>query len=93
MIRSIRDKRVQQILDGKLPKRFPSDLLRAAQAKLVMLDAAQTLNTLRAPPSNRLEALRGDRAGQCSIRINRQWRLCFRWQDGDAHDVEVVDYH
>ena len=75
------------------PKRFPPDLLRAVRNKLVMLDAAVTLDALRVPPSNRLEALAGDRKGQYSIRINRQWRICFRWQDGDALDVEIVDYH
>lgn len=61
--------------------------------KLVLLDAADTLLDLVSPPGNRLEKLRGDRAGQYSIRINDQWRVCFRWQGGDAHDVEIVDYH
>jgi proteic killer suppression protein len=61
--------------------------------KLVVLDAVETLADLRSPPGNRLEKLRGDRAGQHSIRINDQWRICFRWHDADAHDVEVVDYH
>jgi proteic killer suppression protein len=66
---------------------------RAALRKLVMLHAAQQLQDLRVPPGNRLEALAGDRAGQHSIRINDQWRVCFRWDGRDAHDVEIVDYH
>jgi len=61
--------------------------------KLLLLDGAETLTDLQSPPGNRLEKLRGDRAGQHSIRINDQWRICFRWRDGDAHDVEIVDYH
>ena len=61
--------------------------------KLVVVDAAEALDDLRVPPGNRLEKLRGERAGQHSIRINDQWRICFRWQDGDAHEVEIVDYH
>ena len=61
--------------------------------KLVAVDAAEAIEDLRVPPGNRLEKLKGSRAGQHSIRINDQWRICFRWQDGDAHDVEVVDYH
>lgn len=61
--------------------------------KLVQLEAAERLDELRVPPGNRLEKLRGDRAGQHSIRVNDQWRVCFRWRDGDAYDVEIVDYH
>jgi len=66
---------------------------RAAVIKLKMLNAASALETLRVPPSNQLEALHGDRAGQHSIRINRQWRICFKWQGSDAYDIEIVDYH
>jgi len=66
---------------------------RVALRKLRMLDAAESLDDLRVPPGNRLERLRGDRQGQHSIRINDQWRICFRWRGGDAHDVEIVDYH
>jgi proteic killer suppression protein len=66
---------------------------RQARRKLLYLNAANALDELRQPPSNRLEALKGDRKGQYSIRINDQWRICFRWQDGNAHDVEIVDYH
>ena len=78
---------------GLMPKRFPANLLTAAQRKLKYLDAAHRLDDLRAPPGNRLEALTGDRAGQHSIRLNDQWRLCFVWRDGAAHDVEIADYH
>jgi proteic killer suppression protein len=69
------------------------DVQRLAQRKLVILDAAESLQDLRLPPGNRLERLSGDRAGQHSIRVNDQWRICFHWRDGDAHDVEIVDYH
>lgn len=92
MIRSIRDKRVLQILDGICPRRFPPDLLRAAERRLKALDKARIVEDLTVPPSNRLEQLRGNRAGTWSIRINRQWRICFRWDEG-ANDVEIVDYH
>lgn len=93
MIASKRDKRIDLILAGTCPKGFPADLMRAAVRKLLMLDAATTLAALRVPPANHLEALAGDRNGQHSIRINAQWRICFVWQDGDALDVEIVDYH
>ena len=74
-------------------KGFPQNLMRVAYRKLMHLHAARTLNDLRSPPGNRLEVLKGDRAGRHSIRINRQWRICFLWRDGDAHEVEIVDYH
>jgi toxin HigB-1 len=93
MIASKRDKRIDLILAGTCPKGFPADLMRAAIRKLLMLDAASTLAALRVPPANHLEALAGDRLGQHSIRINAQWRICFVWQDGDAAEVEIVDYH
>lgn len=93
MIVSKRDKRIDTLLERTYPRRFPPDLVRAAQKKLVMLDAASKLEALRSPPSNRLEALGGNRAGQHSIRINDQWRICFVWKDGDAHEIEIVDYH
>lgn len=73
-------------------KKFHS-VLDTARRKLLMLDAAISLETLKIPPSNRLEALRGDRKGQYSIRINQQWRLCFKWRQGEAYNVEIVDYH
>lgn len=93
MIKTVRDRRVWLILDGKSPKRFPTDLVRATQRRLVALDAAIVLDELRSPPSNRLEALSGNRKGWHSIRINRQWRICFRWINNNAEDVEIVDYH
>ena len=93
MIRSVRDKRVETIVAGRVPKRFPADLLQVARRKLFMIDNAEALDDLRVPPGNRLEALKGDRAGQHSIRINDQFRICFRWNEGGAEDVEIVDYH
>lgn len=76
-----------------MSKRLPLDMQRAAFRKLRALDAAETLDDLRNPPGNRLEGLAADRSGQHSIRINDQWRVCFRWSDGGADDVEIVDYH
>jgi proteic killer suppression protein len=93
MIRSFRGRRTRALFDGFAPKGFPSELAGVARRKLRMLDAAHVIGDLKAPPGNRLEAQRGDRAGQFSIRVNDQFRICFRWQDGDAHDAEVVDYH
>jgi proteic killer suppression protein len=80
-------------LDGDSPRKLPPDIQQVARRKLRMLNAASTLDDLRIPPANRPEALKGDRKGQHSIRINDQWRLCFRWEEGDAYDVEIVDYH
>jgi toxin HigB-1 len=74
-------------------RKLAPDVQRVAQRKLAVLDAAESLGDLRAPPGNRLEKLSGDREGQHSIRINDQWRICFRWRDGDALDVEIADYH
>lgn len=93
MIESFGCKRTALVFLGQVPKGFPSDVLSVARRKLRMLDAAIRLEDLRIPPNNRLEALKGDRAGQHSIRINDQWRLCFVWRNGAAHDVEMVDYH
>lgn len=93
MIRSFKDKVTEKIADAQSPKGFPADLVRTAFRKLRHLDAAEDLKDLRSPPGNRLQALAGNRAGQHSIRINDQWRICFRWSDGGADDVEVVDYH
>lgn len=92
MIRSWRDRRVERIAVGEVPKGLPPDLVRATRQKLKYLDAATDLRDLKSPPGNRLEALRGDRVGQHSIRINDQWRICFRWVDGGAEEVEIVDY-
>ena len=92
MIESFADKRTAAVFQGRVPKGFPPDIASVARRKLRMLDVAIRLDDLRIPPANRLEALRGDRKGQHSIRINDQWRLCFRWHDGTAHDVEITDY-
>lgn len=93
MIRSFRDADTEVIANRKRCRRFPADIQRRAQAKLMMLNNARDLNDLRVPPGNRLEALSGDREGQYSIRINERWRVCFSWRQGDAFDVEIVDYH
>ncbi|AZO58386.1 MAG: type II toxin-antitoxin system RelE/ParE family toxin [Mesorhizobium sp.] len=93
MIRSFRDKTTEAISTGKAPKGFPADLIRVAQRKLFMLDNAAELADLKVPPGNRLEALKGDPDGQYSIRINDQFRVCFRWTDGGADNVEITDYH
>jgi proteic killer suppression protein len=76
-----------------VPKAFPSDVARRAAQNLSLLDAATDLNDLRVPPGNRLEALSGNRKGQHSIRVNGQWRICFVWSEGNAHEVEITDYH
>lgn len=93
MIESFRCRRTALAFSGQVPKGFPADILAVARRKLRMLDAAIRLDDLRMPPGNRLEALAGNRQGQHSIRINDQWRLCFVWHSGKAHDVEIVDYH
>ncbi|MEO9299111.1 type II toxin-antitoxin system RelE/ParE family toxin [Devosia alba] len=93
MIGSFKGKFAEQVSRGNCPKGFAPDLLRPAQRKLAALMSATKLADLRVPPGNRLEALSGIRAGQHSIRINQQWRICFRWVDGRAEDVEIVDYH
>ena len=92
MIRSFADKATAQLAARRRVKRFEA-IERVALRKLEMIRAAERLEDLRAPPGNRLEALHGDRAGQHSIRINDQWRICFRWEEGEAHDVEICDYH
>ncbi|MFC4821576.1 type II toxin-antitoxin system RelE/ParE family toxin [Dokdonella ginsengisoli] len=93
MIRNFADKEAEKIWAGTPSRRLPADIQAVARRKLRMLNNAATLDDLRIPPANRLEALKGDRKGQRSIRINDQWRICFRWNDGDAQDVEIVDYH
>lgn len=92
MIKTFADKSTQKLFEGKSPRQFKS-FQRQAERKLQMLDMAVTLDFLRSPPGNRLEMLSGGRQGQYSIRINQQWRLCFRWQGSDAFDVEITDYH
>jgi len=93
MIRSFADRDTERLWRGESVRRLPRDNLRRALSKLRQLDAAAVLDDLRVPPGNRLEALRADRAGTHSIRINDQWRDCFVWRDGHAEDVEIVDYH
>ncbi len=93
MIRDFADKEAEKIWGGTPSRRLPADIQTVARRKLRMLNNAVTLDDLRVPPANRLEALKGDLKGQHSIRINDQWRICFRWIDGDAHDVQIVDYH
>ncbi|MPZ67969.1 MAG: type II toxin-antitoxin system RelE/ParE family toxin [Actinobacteria bacterium] len=93
MIRSFRDNDTRRLFERSPVRRFGNDVRRAAFRKLRMLDAAVNLADLRVPPGNRLERLKGARTGEYSIRINDQWRICFRWEPGEAHDVEIVDYH
>ncbi len=93
MIRSFRDKETERIFLREPRTKLARPLQRAALRKLLMLHAAVSLNDLLVPPGNRLEKLGGDREGQYSIRINDQWRICFEWEDGDAHEVEIADYH
>ena len=93
MIRIFPDKETEKIFNRLVSRKLPQNIQHLARRKLVILDAATELNTLRVPPGNRLEALKGDRKGQNRIRINEQWRICFRWKAGDAYDVEIADYH
>ena len=92
MIRSFRDADTEALFHDELVPRFRS-IERPARRKLLYLNRARVLQDLKVPPGNRLEALRGDRKGQHSIRINDQWRICFRWREDGVHDVEIVDYH
>jgi len=92
MIKTFHCKDTQALFEGKCPRRFRAFAV-VAERKLQMLDDAYSIEDLRSPPGNRLEALRGDRKGQFSIRINDQWRVCFRFEDGNALDVEIKDYH
>ena len=93
MIKSFADKETEKIYSGRVSRRLPQDIQRRALNKLRMLHISQELVDLRIPPSNHLEALSGDRKGQHSIRINNQWRICFIWKEGDAHEVQITDYH
>lgn len=93
MIKSFADKRTAAIFAGFTVKGLPTQIQQRARAELLAVDAAAILDDLRTPPGNRLEALKGDRKGQHSIRINDQWRICFVWRDEDAWDAEIVDYH
>ena len=93
MIRSFADNATRCVFKGTPTRRIAAEVQRVARRRLLVLDAADQLSDLRVPPGNRLEKLSGDRADQHSIRINKRWRICFRWRRGDAHDVEIVDYH
>ena len=92
-IRSFKGKWAESLYNDELPRGFPPNVFAAARRKLMALSQARRLDDLRNPPANRLEALKGDRKGQYSIRINDQWRVCFVWSEGHAQNVEVVDYH
>ncbi|CAH2404925.1 Killer protein [Mesorhizobium escarrei] len=93
LIVSYKGKAVEAVAEGKAPKGFPPDLVTRGERRLRAIANAAQLNDLRSPPGNYLEALKGSRAGQHSIRINDQWRICFKWTDAGAEDVEIVDYH
>lgn len=93
MIKSFADKDAEGLFHGRFARKLPHDIQRVAQRKLRQIHAAEALTDLRVPPGNHLEALKGDRAGQHSIRINDQWRICFTWSDSGADGVEIVDYH
>ena len=93
MIRGFRDRETQRIWNGEASRRIPQDIQAVALRKLRLLNRARSLNDLRVPPGNELEALKKDRLGQHAIRINRQWRICFVWKEGNAYEVEIVDYH
>ena len=93
MIRQFKDKEARKIWEGTISRKLPMDIQVVARRKLRMLNNARYLNDLNVPPANRLEALKGARKGQYSIRINDQWRICFVWSNGNADDVEIVDYH
>jgi proteic killer suppression protein len=93
VIKSFADRETEALFLGQPVRRLPPQIPRLALRKLLILDAADGVQDLRTPPGNRLEKLKGDRAGQYSIRINDQWRICFEWRDGDAYSVEMTDYH
>ncbi len=93
VIRSFKDPEAERLFGREHIRKLPADILRTALRRLWQLDAVDRLDDLKVPPGNRLEKLKGDRQGQYSIRINERWRICFRWHNGDALDVEIVDYH
>jgi toxin HigB-1 len=93
MIRNFRDKETERVWAGLVSRRLPADIQNTALRKLRLIHAAKVQDDLKIPPGNRLELLRGSRAGQYSIRINQQWRICFNWDEGDASNVEICDYH
>ena len=93
MIESFASAETEKIFQGQISKKLPLEIQRTARRKLLYLDSAKDLQDLQAPPGNKLEKLKGDRAGQYSIRVNDQWRICFEWFDNKARNVEIVDYH
>ncbi|MDR2685291.1 MAG: type II toxin-antitoxin system RelE/ParE family toxin [Rickettsiales bacterium] len=93
MIKSFACVETQKIFDGIISRKFPPDIQSRAMRRLILLDAAENLDDLRIPPSNHLEKLSGDRAGQYSIRINDKYRICFDWRNNESQNVEIVDYH
>jgi proteic killer suppression protein len=93
VIKSFADPDTERLFARERVRRYPAELQKIMLRKLLVVDAAEQVQDLRAPPGNRLEKLSGHRAGQHSIRVNHQWRICFRWHDGTAYDVELVDYH
>jgi len=93
MIKSFKDKETEKVYNREGSSKLPVDIQQAALRKLRMINNSRTLNDLRVPPANRLEKLKGNREGQLSIRINDQWRICFVWENGDAREVEIADYH
>ena len=93
MIRSFKDNETEKVFNGRFSKKLPQDIQRVSERKLILIHRSFTLNDLRVPPSNHLEALKGNRKGQHSIRINDQWRICFEWREDGVYDVEITDYH
>lgn len=93
MIKSFKDKEAEKIFKREFSKKLPPSIQRKAAMQLISIHFSKDVNDLRVPPANRLELLRGDREGQHSIRVNEQWRICFQWVEGNAFDVEIVDYH
>ena len=93
MIKSFADKDTERLFNRQRPKHIPPDVWERAHNKLIVIHAAEDVSSLAFPPGNRLEKLGGNRQGEHSIRVNEQWRICFRWEDGNAHNVEICDYH
>jgi proteic killer suppression protein len=93
MIKSFKDKETEKVYSREGSRKLPIDIQQVALRKLRMINNAKNLNDLRIPPANKLEKLKGTREGQDSVRINDQWRVCFKWKDGDAQEVEITDYH
>jgi proteic killer suppression protein len=93
MIKTFRNKETEKIFNRFFSSKFPKSIQNLARRKLIILDSATDIHTLRIPPGNRLEALKGSRKGQHSIHINDQWRICFNWKSGDTYNVEITDYH